>query len=486
VDIINAMERASTEETTVPEGERNGRHFLPLEEVIVQDESIVHDEDTVIFDPDPSHLPIVHHPEDPPLPAIRSILEPDPSQGAVEAAALAVAAEPAVFPTLEASRLLEADQPLAATPEPDARRQFWAVPAEPAPPAPPALPGATPKRLVATMLLAGVAGAAFGGAGVYLAVEKGRGGSIVNLVQPPMDSSREEPAGQVAAVAEAVLPSVVRIDVEGSLGGFGTTGQGSGVIYRADGFIVTNNHVIEGATSIEVTLADGTSYPAEVVGTAAPRIDIAVIRIDADDLPAATFGSTTSLQVGDLAVAIGSPFGLDATVTAGVVSALHRNTPDGVGYPDSIQTDAPINPGNSGGALAGPTGEIIGINTAIATQVGQSAGIGFAIPVDVVVKVAEDIIASGHADFAYLGITGDTPVGRTGARLREVPNDGPAFAAGLRPGDIIIAIDDDRIVSMETLISVLLAREPGDQVVVRYLREGVESSVTVTLGSFPG
>jgi S1-C subfamily serine protease len=542
VDTISSMDRSSAEPTTQqmrPEAEWPPRprssepepeQELPvevIEEPPVQpasaDEPIFAADpvaDPYVFEQDPAeeqfHEAVVEVAEAPPVfptfEAAREVPEAEPEPvfepehiiepresiepayvAAIEPASV-VDREPAVEPALTyAPPVYEPVLQVEREPEPAPQREpsrvtedtFWTPPVEPVAPVAATTPSA-PKRLIATMMLAGISGAALGGAGVYLAVENSRDGGVVRMVEPPVDAALEEPTGQIAQVADAVLPSVVRIDVESTVGGFGAAGQGSGVIYSSDGYIVTNDHVIEGASQIVVTLADGSTYEAELVGSAAPRVDIAVLKIDAQELPAATFGSTTGLHVGDLAVAIGSPFGLDATVTAGVVSALHRTTPDGVGYPDAIQTDAPINPGNSGGALAGASGEVIGINTAIATQVGQSAGIGFAIPVDVVVSVAEDIIEVGHADFAYLGISGDTPVGRTGARLREVPEDGPAYAAGLRAGDIIIAIDEERIVSMESVITTLLGHDPGDVVEVRFLRDGVEDSVSVTLGSFPG
>lgn len=367
---------------------------------------------------------------------------------------------------------------------------FWdsiEVPvSEPSPvahaPEPARVPG--PGRLFVAMLLTGALGATLGGGAVYLAVDGSRqaapGG--VQVVAPPVTGVAAEDASLVARVAGAVLPSVVRIDVTSGSGG---SALGSGVIYRADGFIVTNNHVIEGSRSVSVTLPDGRIMDAEVVGTAAPRVDLALLKVAATDLRPAVFGTTDGLQVGETAVAVGTPFGLDATVTAGVISALHRTTPGSSGFPDAIQTDAPINPGNSGGALADARGTVIGINTAIASQSGSSAGIGFAIPVEMVRKVADELIATGRVEFAYLGISGDNLPGRSGARVREVPSGGPADKAGLQVGDIIVRIDDVEIRSMEELIGLLAEKSVGDVVTVRYLRQGNERQAEVTLGSFP-
>lgn len=474
-------------------------------------------DDTVSYEP--SHPPVEEPQEE--------IFPNDPD---LDEVALRSAEEPPVFPTFEAERRSQLDaeinaallsedvSPEASTPAYVPAAQDWTPPAEvraepevapdeqskqfPPPQEnfwphdarvtssvvvpPRGLVTARSKTLIAAMLLASLAGASFGGGAVYLALKDG-GVGLVNRVSPPVDpSGLEEPSGLVAAVAQAVLPSVVRIDVAGSFGGLQSGGQGSGVIYSSDGYVVTNNHVVANADRVEVTLADGRTYKAKVMGSAAPRVDIAVLKINVKNLTPATFGGDSSVQVGDLAVAIGSPFGLDATVTAGVISALHRTTPDGIGYPDAIQTDAPINPGNSGGALAAADGTVIGINTAIATQVGQNAGIGFAIPVGVVIKVTDDIIRTGQAEFAYLGISGDTPVGQRGARLREVPDDGPAAGAGLEIGDIITAIDEEPIESMEELISLLLGREPGETILVTYIRKGSEQSVSLVLGTFPG
>jgi putative serine protease PepD len=346
-------------------------------------------------------------------------------------------------------------------------------------------------RILAVMLLTGMLGALLGGSIVYVATDQPTGSvgqpAGVQVVEPPVDPSElEQDSSLVARVAAVVLPSVVRIDVGG---GFGSSGLGSGVIYRSDGYIVTNNHVIENASSIQVTLPDGRRMDAEVVGTAAPRVDIALLKVDATDLRPAVFGTTEGLQVGEVAVAVGTPFGLDATVTAGVISALHRTTPGQTGFPDAIQTDAPINPGNSGGALADARGTVIGINTAIASQSGASAGIGFAIPVEIVRKVADELIATGKVEFAYLGISGDNLPGRAGARVREVTPGGPAEEAGLRAGDIIIRIDEIEIRSMEELIGLLAERSVGEQVTVTFLRDAGgqqrEMEVEVTLGTFP-
>ncbi|MCA1830199.1 MAG: trypsin-like peptidase domain-containing protein, partial [Actinobacteria bacterium] len=225
-------------------------------------------------------------------------------------------------------------------------------------------PGTHRFRSFLVWLLAVALGAAGGIAGTWYALDHGyisNGGTAgVNIVKPPVSSPGAEPLTAVAQVARAVLPSVVRIDVQTN---GGDQAVGSGVVYSNQGFIVTNDHVVHDAATVRVSLSTGERLDATVVGSAAPVVDIAVIRVTKTGLPAATFGSTRDLEVGDLAVAIGSPFGLSSTVTAGVISALHRNElAASQGAPDLIQTDAPINPGNSGGALADARGEVIGIN----------------------------------------------------------------------------------------------------------------------------
>ena len=232
-------------------------------------------------------------------------------------------------------------------------------------------------------------------------------------VAPPVDPGElEAPADAAARVAQAVLPSIVQVEVRDP---FGRAGLGSGVIYTPSGFIITNDHVVAGADEIVVNLPTGEQLPAALVGTARPvGVDIAVLKVvpDAEALPAATFGSSAALQVGELAVAIGSPFGLESTVTSGIISALHRNPdlgPD-AGFPDAIQTDAAINQGNSGGALANSRGEVIGVNTAILGGTGN-VGVGFAIPIDLVRHVADQIIETGAAELAFLGVSGDDLAG---------------------------------------------------------------------------
>jgi S1-C subfamily serine protease len=273
------------------------------------------------------------------------------------------------------------------------------------------------------------------------------------------------------------------------------SGNGSGVVYRADGLIVTNNHVVERSGQVEVVFADGEQLPAEIVGQD-PLNDLAVIRVDRDGLDAIETGRTRQLQVGDLAVAVGSPFGLDATVTVGVVSALgrgvHAGAADGaaVYLPEVIQTDAPINPGNSGGALVDRSGRLIGINSAILTS-GEpaNAGVGFAIPVDTVVDVADELIANGRVAHPLLGVSGGPVTEQAAARLgvrdgawiAEVSPGTPASEAGLVPDDVIVALDDRRITSMEDLTIAVRDREVGDRVEVTFIRDGRRRTVAVVL-----
>jgi S1-C subfamily serine protease len=301
--------------------------------------------------------------------------------------------------------------------------------------------------------------------------------------------------GTVARVAQAVLPSVVRIN-RATTDRYEGSGNGSGVVYRAEGLIVTNNHVVETPGAIEVVFADGRSTPAEIVGQD-PLNDLAVIRVDRDDLTPIAIGSTRSPRVGDLAIAVGSPFGLDATVTVGVVSALGRGIHAGaeaggdtVYLPEVLQTDAPINPGNSGGALVAADGRLIGINSAILTA-GQAAnaGVGFAIPVDTVVDVADELIATGRVRHPLLGVSGG-PVSEqiadrlgvgAGAWIHDVTPGTPAARAGLTADDVIVGLDDEPIGSMEELSIAVRDRDVGDRVTISYVRDGRERTVDVVL-----
>ncbi|MGH2727241.1 MAG: S1C family serine protease, partial [Actinomycetota bacterium] len=268
------------------------------------------------------------------------------------------------------------------------------------PPSPP--PESPPRRWgrnFTASLLAALLGAGVGTGVTFVALDDNPSAAPGRVVVQSNGGTLEA----VAAVAKAVLPSVVSIDVDTRNG----SGSGSGVVYRSDGYILTNSHVVESAQQVFVTLSNGQELEARVVGTALPHVDIAVIKVDKAGLPAATLGSTHELEVGDLAVALGSPFGLQSTVTAGVVSALHRNITFGndTRFSDAIQTDAPINPGNSGGALANADGQVVGINTANVPGAGGNVGVGFAIPIEIARRVADQIIATGRASLPFIGIS---------------------------------------------------------------------------------
>jgi putative serine protease PepD len=334
------------------------------------------------------------------------------------------------------------------------------------------------------MLLAALLGAGIGTGVTFVALD--RNDSLNGLPgTAPVVKVEGGTSEAVSGVAKAVMPSIVRIDVSES-GGFGT-GTGSGVIYSANGYILTNNHVVENASDIQVTLASGKELSARLIGSAAPTADIAVIKVDATGLPAAHFGSTHTLEVGDLAVAIGSPFGLQGTVTAGVISALHRNITLGPGerFADAIQTDAPINPGNSGGALATADGQVVGINTAILGGTGGNVGVGFAIPIEIAKRVADQIIKSGHATLPFLGISGQNLPDNTGALVQEVVSGGPAARAGIKPGDIIVELGGQKITSMDELIATLIQRQVGEKIAVVYLRNGSRHTAQATLAARP-
>jgi serine protease Do len=281
-------------------------------------------------------------------------------------------------------------------------------------------------------------------------------------------------------------------------------GIGSGVIYRDDGYIVTNNHVVKGATELNVAFADGTTEPAQVVGRD-PRTEMAVIRVDRNDLPAAKFNEDEDLVVGQLAVAIGSPSGFESTVTSGVISGIGREFPAEFtgGDPaatsaltDLIQTDAAISPGNSGGALADRDGEVIGINVAYLPPSDTGAvNIGFAIPSDTAASVADQLIETGKVSSAYLGVvTTDLspedaerfglPV-ESGAIVGQVEPGSGADAAGVRRGDIIVRLGDDPIDNAGDLFGALRDYQPGDTVELTVVRDGEELTLDVTLGERP-
>ena len=307
------------------------------------------------------------------------------------------------------------------------------------------------------------------------------------------DPDPTDPApSPISTIARQVSPSVARVDVQTPTG----AGSGSAVVYRADGILVTNAHVVGASDDVRVTLPDGQRLDAEVVGRDVAS-DLAVLRVAAEDLPVPEWaGADVTPEIGSTAVAIGSPFGLDGSVTSGIVSALGRTLPIGQGVlVDLIQTDAAVNPGNSGGALVDGQARVIGVNTAIASRTGGSQGIGFAIPSPTVSNVADQLLESGEVRSGYLGVVGHTldadiaevfglPVD-AGAVIADLDPDGPAVAAGLEAGDIVIAIDGEDITSMADLAGRIQQRSPGEDVEVTVIRDGEEVGVTVPLGERP-
>jgi serine protease Do len=330
----------------------------------------------------------------------------------------------------------------------------------------------------------------------------------------PRREAGDEP---VAAAAAAALPSVVNIDVAASETGTDTSGlpeghpsvpvsgQGSGVAFRAvpggGTYIITNDHVVADASEIIVTEPGGERVPATLVGTD-PDTDIAVIRVSAAIAPI-VLGASDKLVAGQLVVAIGSPYGLQHSVSSGVVSGLHRSLPDGSEesaegvYPlvDVIQTDAAINPGNSGGALVDRLGRLVGINSAIWSDSGSNAGIGFAVPAKTAIRVADELISTGKATRPYLGILGQTldqavaaekkvPVTQ-GALVVEVTKGTMAAKAGLRADDVIVALDGQPVRSMDDLILLVRRTAVGQKVTLALYRGGTRIEVPMTVGDKP-
>jgi len=265
------------------------------------------------------------------------------------------------------------------------------------------------------------------------------------------------------------------------------TSLGSGVVISDVGYVLTNNHVIESADEIAVALGDGRIAKAKVVGTD-PETDLAVLRIFADRLRPISLGDSDALQVGDMVLAIGNPFGVGQTVTQGIVSATGRHRLGINTFENFIQTDAAINPGNSGGALIDARGTLVGINTAIFSESGGSQGIGFAIPMSLARQVMEQIITKGRVDRGWLGVTAqdaEPEAAVRGARIMGVQRGGPADGAGLRPGDVVVAINDKSIADTAELINVTAALTPGAQANVKVRRDGREISLKIEIGRRP-
>jgi putative serine protease PepD len=350
--------------------------------------------------------------------------------------------------------------------------------------------------LVLAALLVGLVGGALAAAAVLWVDEQSD--SIPGVVLPVAPVGAGPPT-RVTAIADAVLPTVVSLDVRG--GGRGSSG--SGFVVRPDGYIVTNSHVVSGAVgggSVTVTFADGVQLPARIVGRS-PTYDLAVVKVDRDDLPTALLGDSDRLRVGDPVVAVGSPLGLSGTVTTGIVSALDRpvTTSDAgeASYISAIQTDAAINPGNSGGPLVDGRGRVVGITSAIATLgtggSSGSIGLGFAIPVTQAKVIVEQLIAEGEAEYPIVGVLLDLAGGGPGAQVQRasapgaaVTPGGPADVAGVEPGDLIVAVDGEPIETFEEFVVLVRSQRPGDEISLLVERGDEELTLDVILGATVG
>jgi putative serine protease PepD len=380
---------------------------------------------------------------------------------------------------------------------------------EPPPPGDEPTAGGSPERrprkvsaaLVAVILAAGLVGGGAGGL-ITNALDNDNSSSTVSSLDGTAVSGNDSNSaadGSVSQVAAAVLPSVVSIEVSGQ----GGAGEGSGVIISSDGQILTNNHVVALAANggqLRVTFNDGKTVSAEILGRD-PSSDLAVIKAaGVSNLKPAKLGSSADLQVGQQVVAIGSPLGLQGTVTSGIVSALNRpvrtgssDTPGAQGDSavfNAIQTDAAINPGNSGGPLVNMSGEVIGINSAIATlsqggsQQSGSIGVGFAIPIDKARGVATQLAKGQQPSRAFLGVTVQDATGSTpGAQIATVQSGSPAADAGLKEGDVITKVGDTSIDGADALVATVRGEAAGTKVTVSYVRDGATHTAEVTLGS---
>ena len=340
----------------------------------------------------------------------------------------------------------------------------------------------------------------------------------VTLLQAPVTDTETRAAGSLSAAAQKASPAVVSINTsqsrsrrnssqdpwsryfQGNQDDEEPSGLGSGVIVSPEGHILTNNHVIEEADDIEVVLTDGRRAAAKVLGSD-PESDLALLKISLDKLPVIVLGQSENLRVGDVALAIGNPFGVGQTVTSGIVSALGRNQLGINTFENFIQTDAAINPGNSGGALVDVNGQLIGINTAIYSRSGGNMGIGFAIPVATALKVMKDLVANGKVTRGWIGVepqdlspelasTFNLPTGTgkealSGVVITGVLQNGPAAKAGIRPGDVIVKVNSQAVGNVSELLSTVAGLQPGTQAKLQVWRRQGLTDVTITPGQRP-
>ena len=336
------------------------------------------------------------------------------------------------------------------------------------------------------------------GVAIYASADPSTTTTVVSTVTAPGG-----PGQPIAATSGLTATQIYRdtyrgvVDIKVTLKSsfaFGRSGaqtnsaEGSGFVYDAKGDIVTNEHVIDGATSISVDFWNGQTYKGHLVGSDSSD-DLAIVKVSAPAsvLHPLTLGDSGTVQVGDGVLAIGSPFGLTESMTSGIVSALHRaiTSPNNFTIADSIQTDAPINHGNSGGPLLNASGQVIGVNTQFQTDSGGSEGVGFAIPSSTVQRVASQLVAGKKVLYAYLGVTIQEANATAGAVVGTVQAGAPAAHAGLKSGDVIVHMGSATISSLEDLSAVLAAKQPGDKLAVTYLRGGKSHTVTITLGTRP-
>jgi S1-C subfamily serine protease len=443
----------------------------------------------------------------PTIPGTATGHEPEPRQG--EAAETVPAQSPSYGYGHAGTTPWASPQAQPTAPQPPSHPGYGAY-LPPAPPAPDASPAAAPAPRRGGRLRIGLAGLVAGaligggaGAGVATLVDDPGGTSGTNAAAQNVVIQNPETATTATAAAAKAAPSVVTIYVTSNSG----SGSGSGVVLTKDGYVLTNNHVVtlegSGTGTVQVRTSDGTLYDATVVGTDQAS-DLAVVRLDgASDLTPAKFADSDKVQVGDVAVAIGAPLGLSNTVTDGIISATDRavqtgSTQDDATVIDALQTDAAINPGNSGGALVNGAGEVIGINSAIATVASgvpgsqsQSGniGVGFAIPSNTAQRIAKEIIETGSATRAYLGVSARTAaddqngdVG-TGAEIVSVEQGSAAAEAGLQVGDVVTAVGDRPVTTSTELTAAVRSNAPGDKVELTVRRGDQTRTAEVTLGS---